>query len=155
MKAIYFDMDGTLANLYGYPNWLNLLHAEDTTPYEKAKPLCDMRELHDILMPAIAAGITIGIISWGAMGGSREYGRATRKAKREWVKQYMPYVSEFHTVKYGTAKHRTVKYRNSILVDDNAEVRAAWTNGATIDATNTEEMLNNLAILVDSLATIC
>lgn len=29
MKAIYFDMDGTIANLYGVPNWLEGLRNFD------------------------------------------------------------------------------------------------------------------------------
>lgn len=155
MQAIYFDMDGTITDLYGYPDWLNLLRAEDTTPYKQAAPLCDMDELRDILAPAIAAGVVIGVISWGAMNGSREYGRATRKAKKEWIAEHMPYVSEFHTVKYGTPKHTTAKHRDSILVDDNTDIRKAWRNGATIDASNTENMLMELANLIDQLARIC
>ena len=38
---IYFDMDGTIADLYGVENWLNDLRTERTTPYEIATPLCD------------------------------------------------------------------------------------------------------------------
>ena len=33
-KAIYFDLDGTLANLYGVENWLEYLIKEDTYPYD-------------------------------------------------------------------------------------------------------------------------
>ena len=44
-KAIYFDMDGTIADLYGVPNWLDCLIAEKTKPYREAKPLVDMRNL--------------------------------------------------------------------------------------------------------------
>ena len=36
---INFDMDGTIANFYGVENWLDYLKAEDTKPYEIAKPL--------------------------------------------------------------------------------------------------------------------
>jgi hydroxymethylpyrimidine pyrophosphatase-like HAD family hydrolase len=32
-KAIYFDMDGTIANLYGVENWLPKLQAKDETPH--------------------------------------------------------------------------------------------------------------------------
>ena len=31
MKVIVFDMDGTIADLYGYPNWLKALRNEDET----------------------------------------------------------------------------------------------------------------------------
>lgn len=42
MQAIYFDLDQTLADLAGVPNWLEKLHAEDATPYADASPLVDM-----------------------------------------------------------------------------------------------------------------
>lgn len=150
LEAIYFDLDGTVAGLYDYPNWLDLLHNEDTTPYEQAAPLTDMRALNTLLENFIALGVTIGVISWSAMGGSKEYNRATRKAKREWVTKYLPCVSEFHVVKYGTPKHKVRKLNHSILVDDNAEVRANW-KGATIDASNPANTLNELEKLLVNL----
>lgn len=45
IKAIYFDMDGTIADLYGQYGWKADLEAERTTPYRNAKPLLDMRWL--------------------------------------------------------------------------------------------------------------
>ena len=33
IPAVYLDMDGTIANFYGVPGWLEYLQAEDTTPY--------------------------------------------------------------------------------------------------------------------------
>ena len=33
MRTIWFDMDGTIANLYGVDNWLDKLHASDASPY--------------------------------------------------------------------------------------------------------------------------
>ena len=135
MKAIYFEMDGTIADLYGYDGWLELLRAEDTTPYEDCGVLVDVEKLREVLDGFMFAGIKIGVISWGAMGGSREYCKRTREAKKEWCEKYFPGVfTEFHVVKYGTPKHRVCKEKNSILVDDNADVRNAW-KGETIDAT--------------------
>jgi len=135
MKALYFDMDATICALYDYPNWLELLHEENTEPYEKALPCVDIKKLNEVLNDFIAAGVTIGIISWGAMGGSREYCKRTRKAKIAWCEKYFPNVfTEYHVVKYGTPKHYVRKIKDSILVDDNADVRKAW-KGETIDAT--------------------
>ena len=135
MQAIYFDMDGTIADLYGYDNWLEMLHNEDTEPYENCSCLVDFIELRNILNTFISLGVTIGIISWSAMGGSKEYNRRTRKAKKEWCDAYFPNIfSEFHVVKYGTPKHRVRNIKDSILVDDNIKVRQAW-KGETIDAT--------------------
>ena len=145
MKAIYFDMDGTIADLYGYDNWLEMLRAEDTTPYEECGVLVNIEELREVLNEYIDAGITLGIISWGAMGGSREYCRRTRKAKIAWCEKHFPSVfTEYHVVKYGTPKHHVRKVKDSILVDDNADVRNAWI-GETIDATkDIIELLKNL-----------
>ena len=151
MKAIYWDMDGTIANLYEYKNWLDMLNAEDVTPYADCEPLVNMNELNNILCEFTALGITIGIISWGAMNGSNEYTRATKKAKKAWYEKYLTCITEFHVVKYGTPKHVTAKIKDSILVDDNADVRKAWKNGATIDASNSEEMMENLRQLLDTM----
>ena len=84
MQVIYFDMDGTIADLYGYDNWLELLRAEDTTPYEDCKVIFDVEELRAVFNALIAAGFMLGVISWGAMGGSREYCKRTRRAKKAW-----------------------------------------------------------------------
>jgi phosphoglycolate phosphatase-like HAD superfamily hydrolase len=135
MKAIYFDMDGTIADLYGYEGWLDMLHAEDTTPYEMCGVLVDLEELREVLDAFIEAGITIGVISWGAKNGSREYCKRIRKAKKDWCNYYFPNIfTEFHVVKYGTPKHYVRKIKDSILVDDNEDVRQAW-KGETVDAT--------------------
>ena len=134
MKAIYFDMDGTIADLYGYDGWLEMLQAENTEPYEKCGVLVDAEELRDVLCEFMMLGVKIGVISWSAMNGSKDYNRRTRKAKKDWCNEFFADIfTEFHVVKYGTPKHRVANEKDSILVDDNAEVRAAW-NGLTIDA---------------------
>lgn len=144
-KAIYFDLDGTLADLYNYEGWLEMLRAEDTTPYEQCNVLVDIEELQKVLDELAAAGFILGVISWCSKGGSREYGKRTRKAKIEWCEKHFPGVfTEYHVVKYGTPKHYVRNVKHSILVDDNAEVRYKW-NGGTIDATeNIVELLKEL-----------
>lgn len=145
VKAIYFDMDGTIADLYGVDGWLDALHHEDVRPYADALPLVDMARLNDVCTMLQDAGIIIGVISWSAMGGSKEYNAEVRKAKREWINKYLPCVTEFHVVKYGTPKHHVRKIQESMLIDDNMDVRTAWV-GATLDATkNFIEVLDSLA----------
>lgn len=131
VQAIYFDMDGTIADLYGVENWLSKLRAEDVSPYQEAEPLCDMKKLNALLA---ASGLIIGVISWSAMGGSKTYNKEVRAAKLAWINENLPCVTEFHVVKYGTPKHYVRKIKNSVLVDDNFEVRSVWP-GQTIDAT--------------------
>ena len=44
---ILFDLDGTLANLYGRKDWLEKLRKEEPI-YEELEPLIDMEKLNDI-----------------------------------------------------------------------------------------------------------
>ena len=151
MRAIYLDMDGTIAGLYNYPNWLDLLHAEDVRPYSDCDPIDNIAELDNLLNEFVALGVTIGVISWGAMNGSNEYTRETKKAKVAWCKKYLTCVSEYHVVKYGTPKHKVAKIKDSVLVDDNADVRGTWKNGATVDASNSKNMVKELRNMLEVL----
>ena len=36
-KTIWFDLDGTIANLYGVDGWLPMLRAENPAPYGNAR----------------------------------------------------------------------------------------------------------------------
>ena len=150
MKAIYFDMDGTIADLYGYQNWESKLRQEDVTPYRECQPLVDMNILNQVLTSLTKFGIIIGIISWSAKGGSKNYNKQVRRAKKEWCNKYLPCITEFHVVKYGTPKHYVRKERDSILIDDNAEVRQAW-KGETIDASQPHTILKQLFSLLENL----
>ena len=43
--TINFDMDGTIADLYGIENWLEMLIAEDNTPSAEGLPLLRLSSL--------------------------------------------------------------------------------------------------------------
>lgn len=121
---IYFDMDGTIADLYADPQWLEKLRFYKTEPYENAKPLYT----EDILLALIDRGYTLGIISWLAgYHNNKEYDKAVRKAKKEWLARVYPNVNfeEVHIVKYGTPKYKVAK-EQGILVDDEERNRQAW-----------------------------
>ena len=135
-RTIVFDMDGTIADFYGVKGWLDYLKAEDTTPYEIAKPLYDMVNLVNLLMTLKADGWKVVVTTWLAKGGTKEYNDRTRKAKLEWLAKYnFPY-DEIHLVKYGTTKANCTRKIGGfqILVDDNEKVRKGWNLGATINA---------------------
>lgn len=135
-KTIVFDMDGTIADFYGVNGWLDYLIAEDTTPYEIAKPLYDMVALANLLNILKANGWKVVVTTWLAKGGTKEYNNRTRKAKLDWLKKYdFPY-DEIHLVKYGTTKANCTRKIGGyqVLVDDNATVRKGWTLGHTINA---------------------
>ena len=137
---IYFDMDGTIADLYGVENWLNDLRTERTTPYEIATPLCDLERATDLLNELKDLGYSVGIISWTSKGGSKEYNARVRKAKKEWLKREFPIqFEEIHIVKYGTRKDYVANEKNAIIFDDDNSVREFWINRGGIAFNPTEE----------------
>lgn len=139
-KMIVFDMDGVLADLYAVPNWLQMLRAEDPTPYIIAEPMLDMDILADILNELRANGIEIRIVTWLSKDSTEEYKDLVRKAKLEWLEEMDFPFDNFHCVQYGATKANSVrKYlkeeETAILIDDNAKVRKGWTLGETVDPT--------------------
>lgn len=124
-KAIYFDMDGTIANLYGVDGWLDCIINEYTKPYREAKALVNMRQLGKELNRLKQNGYTIGIISWLAKGATEDYNRRVAKAKREWLAKHIGAVQfdEVHIVEYGTPKQTL---GNGILFDDEEPNRMNW-----------------------------
>ena len=124
-KAIYFDMDGTIANLYGVDGWLDCIINEYTKPYREAKALVNMRQLGRELNRLKQSGYTIGIISWLAKGATDEYNRRVAQAKRNWLAKHLSAVQfdEVHIVEYGTPKQTL---GNGILFDDEEPNRMNW-----------------------------
>lgn len=150
-KSIWFDMDGTIAELYKVDNWLARLRSEDPTPYLEAKPKVDPIQLANILWQLRNQGYTIGVISWLSMNSNKGYDKAVRQAKIQWLKTHVPFIfDKIHIIKYGTPKHTTPEIRQGILVDDNDEVRFNWENygGTTIDA-RPETWLDELRALIE------
>lgn len=135
-KTLVFDMDGTIANLYGVENWLEMLRAEDPTPYIVAQPMYDMDTLKVVLEMLKLQGWTIAVTSWLSMGSTREYDKLVRQAKREWLERYDFPFDEIHLVAYGTTKANCTRKNGGyqILVDDNEKVRNSWNLGGTINA---------------------
>ena len=134
-KMICFDMDGTIADLYSVPNWLDKLRAEDPSPYLDAEPMWDMKRLRKILLDMRRQGWEIRVISWLAKDSSESYKAAVRVAKLEWLKRYNFPFGTAHLVAYGTTKADCVRRITdaAILIDDNKKVRSSWHLGETID----------------------
>jgi hypothetical protein len=139
-KTIVFDMDGTIADLYGVENWLEDLRNFNPRPYRVAEPMWDMTSLGLILLMLKDLGWKVVVTSWLSKESTREYDAEVRKAKREWLEKYCFPFDEIHLVKYGTTKADCTRKIGGvqILVDDNAVVRKGWTLGDTIDPTATD-----------------
>jgi 5'(3')-deoxyribonucleotidase len=128
-KAIFFDMDGTIADLYGVSGWLDDLRAERVRPYAEARPLVNLSALARRLNRLTAEGYTVNIISWTSRGGSAEYNKAVAEVKREWLAKHLPSVSftAIHIIPYGTPKSTCGR---GILFDDEQRNLDEWGEGA-------------------------
>lgn len=146
-KVIVFDMDGTIANLYGVEGWLDYLLANDPTPYVEAEPLLDMETLTAILNTLREYGWIVAVTSWLSKDSTPDYNAAVRVAKREWLARYNFPADEIHLVKYGTTKANCTRRHGAgmqILFDDNTQVRAGWKLGQAHDVQNILGDLLNL-----------
>ena len=123
---IWFDMDGTIADLYGVENWLEMLIAENEKPYEIAKPLINLSLLARYLNKIQAQGNEIGIISWLSRNSTKEYDAKVELAKREWLAKHLKSVkwNEIKIVSYGMSKWEICK--SGILFDDEEKNRKEW-----------------------------
>ena len=129
-REIWFDMDGTIADLYGVENWLDMLRAYDATPYKLAKPLVNMSKLARKLNRLQRAGYKLGIISWLSKTSTPEYDEAVTTAKLWWLKKHLASVhfDEINIVSYGVNKWEVCGA--GILFDDEERNRNAWKNEA-------------------------
>ena len=135
-KTLVFDMDGTIADLYAVTDWLENIIAENVRPYVIAEPMYNMNKLVNVINRLKENGWRVAIVSWTSKHGSKEYNRAVRRVKKEWLDHYnFPY-DELHVIKYGTPKSNCMRKTGGfqILFDDEEPNRKAWRNGLTVNA---------------------
>lgn len=147
-KAIYFDMDGTLADLYSSENWLDKLRAYDPTPYMEAKPLLRLASLARVLNRLQKNGYHIGVVSWLSKVSTPAYDAAVTAAKYGWLEKHLPSVTfdNIRIVPYGTPKSTLVAEQVGILFDDENRNREEWeaAGGVAYDVRNIVEVLRSL-----------
>ena len=143
--TINFDMDGTIADLYGVDNWLEMLIAEDAFPYETAEPLLRLCSLARVLNRLQRNGYNLAVISWLSKSGTDEYNAEVEAVKREWLAKHLPSVKwdAIHIVPYGTPKQNFCGNPLDILFDDEARNRENWT-GRAYDVNNIMEILKEI-----------
>lgn len=141
-RQINFDMDGTIANLYGVDGWLECLMNKDVKPYAEAKPLVNLSALARVLNRLQRNGYQICIISWLAKVDDDAYNRAVAEVKIAWLVKHLPSVKwdKISIVAYGTPKSTC---GDGILFDDEEPNRNEWV-GVAYDVDNIIEVLKNL-----------
>lgn len=142
MKIINFDMDGTLANLYGVENWLSDLTNSNPRPYIVAKPLLNMSALARVLNRLKKSGYIINIISWLSKNSTPDYDKAVTFAKRQWLAKHLKSVQfdNIYIVPYGTPKQ---SISSGILFDDEKPNREKW-SGQAFDVDSILDILKGL-----------
>jgi len=145
-KAIYFDMDGTIANFYGVENWLEYLINEDATPYANAKPLIRFSALAKVLNNLQKKGWHIGIVSWLSKNGTESFNKEVTETKMAWLAKHLPSVewNEIKIVAYGTPKAEVVENPKGILFDDEEPNRKNW-KGTAYNEKNILTILKTVA----------
>ena len=143
-KRIWFDMDGTIADLYGVENWLPMLQASDPTPYIVAKPLVRLSTLAYMLNKLKASGYRVGVISWLSKSGTPAYNAVVTAAKVAWLRKHLPSVAfdDIKIVPYGVNKN-LFNAGDDILFDDEEPNRNNWT-GTAYNVNNIIETLKTL-----------
>ena len=119
---IYFDMDGTLADLY-VGKWLDKIEEGKTEPFDDADKL-----IAEEVLQVLSKHYDLGIITWLPKDADKEYGERVREAKINWLKKHYPDIpfKERHIVLYGTPKSKVARDKTGILVDDEDRHRDAW-----------------------------
>lgn len=146
MTKIYFDMDGTVYDLYGMNNWLELLENEKAEAFTLGAPLVNIEELNKAAERLIEIGVEFGIITWLPKNATKGYEIECAKVKEEWKNQNMPFVKEFYAVPYGTPKHKvpTKKAKTMVIFDDNETIRNEWTTKTQRIAIGVENIVAEL-----------
>ena len=144
-RTIFFDMDGTIADLYSVNGWLDSILARDAKPYKEAKVMHNMQALARVLNRLQKEGNKVAIISWLAKNSTEEYDKKVAQTKKEWLAKHLASVrfDEVHIVKYGTAKQTFIHSTNDILFDDEEQNRNNWT-GEAHNVHNIIEVLKSL-----------
>ena len=145
MTTIFFDMDGTIANLYGVDGWLSDLRAENARPYREAKALLNLPALAHRLNSLQKKGYRLEVISWLARESSANYDVEVTNAKIEWLKNHLKSVhfNKINIVSYGIEKDGFRHTENDILFDDEERNRKNW-GGIAYNVNNILEVLGGL-----------
>lgn len=143
--TIFFDMDGTIVNLYGVEDWLEYLINASAFPYATAEPLVRMNSLARILNRLQRQGYRIGVISWLAKNSNEAYDAEVTSAKRAWLERHLASVQwdEIHIVPYGTPKQTFARTPADILFDDEQRNRDNW-SGIAYDVNAIIEILKGM-----------
>lgn len=123
-------MDGTIADTYAVPHWLEDLMAESVRPFLEAKPLISESKLlslftddNIIICTMLPKDVRLG----------SPYAEKCQRAKRQWLGRYFPSLTNILFMEYSHDKSLGDFSKSCLLVDDSDAIRANF-NGYTLNA---------------------
>lgn len=134
MKGIFFDLDGTIAELYKVEGWLPKLRNNDWSVYSECAPRHNYQRINAAIEALIANGWQVGVITWASKGiGWNKELQEIAGIKFNWLCKFFPALAggNFACIPYGYSKADYLEemgdaYKVAYLVDDNKEVRQEW-----------------------------
>ena len=144
--TIFFDMDGTFYDLYGFENWLECILSENTNCYTKGKLLLEYSKFYNTLLELKEKGYKLGIITWLSKNATKRYQNMVRNAKMRYLRKHFNGIfDDIHIIQYGKNKSEYCQ-ENDILFDDEENNRLQWLEkkGISYDVKNIIEVLETL-----------
>ena len=97
MKSIWFDMDGTIADLYKVEGWLPKLRSNDWSVYSECAPRHNYQRINAAVEALIENGWQVGVITWASKGIG--WGKDLDKiaeVKFDWLCEFFPALADGH-----------------------------------------------------------
>lgn len=145
--TIWFDMDGTIADLYAVNGWLEMLRAYNADCYRMARPMQNVAQLTRLLNLIQMKGVQIGIVSWSSKCSTKAFDVAVEQAKTDWLRKVFPSIrwDIIKVLPYGTNKSRATRASaTDFLFDDEEGNRKAWA-GMSADPSHMMDILKDIA----------
>lgn len=125
-KECYFDLDGTIYDLYGMKDWLERIENEKPNVFTDGNFIVNYNEFMEYVRQLEKQGYTFNVISWLPYDVTYNYKKKCEQEKRNWIKKFLPFVKNVEIQSYGILKHTHVE--SGILIDDNEKICKHWRN---------------------------
>lgn len=128
--TVYFDLDGTLFDLYGKSNWLEMLENEKAGAFSSGELMKSIvkESLLQVVEKLAIYGVVFNVITWLPMNASKTYEEICKAEKIAWIRENLPFINEIVCQSYGTPKQQGISKKSSrmVLIDDNKKVCETW-----------------------------